>query len=159
MPIAKAAKIGSRQVPLQVGYCGKRTQRVCNEGSGFNQTPFVNFGLASPPSSLYKEAVTLNKITKAAAQQSPNGYSLGALTFQSLGRQAQLWWFRDSLPPRLFASESRDGAAASLQQHTDLSHFQNFAQFVLGLRIESTLFSLSCGSFGKSMLGSFIPTD
>ena len=130
MPIAKAAKIGSRQVPLQVGYCGKRTQRVCNEGSEFNQTPFVNFGLASPPSSLYKEAVTLNKITKAAAQQSPNGYSLGALTFQSMGRQAQLWCFRDSLPPRLFGSETRDGAAASLQQQTDLSPSQNFARLV-----------------------------
>lgn len=159
MPVAKAAKIGSLQFPLQVGYCGKRTQRVCNEGSGFNQTPFVNFGLASPPSSLYKEAVTLNKITKAAAQQSPNGYSLTALTCRSLGRQAQLRCLRDSLPPRLFGSETRDGAAASLQQHTDLSHFQNFARLVLGRRFESTLFSLSCGSFGKTVLGSFIPTD
>lgn len=124
MPIAEAAKIGSRQVPLQVGYCGKRTQRVCNEGSGFIQTSFVNFGLASPPRSLYKEAVALNKITKSAAQQSPNGYRLGALTFQSLGRLTQLWCFRDNLPPRLFGSEAGDVAAASLPQQIEMRQCQ-----------------------------------
>lgn len=134
MPVAKAAKIGSLQFPLQVGYCGKRTQRVGNEGSFEPQPQPVHFpatrrrfSLASPPSSLYKEAVGFNKSTKAVAQQSPFGYSLGAPTFQSLGRQTQLWSFRDSLPPRLFGSEARDGAAASLQQQIDLSQFKNFA--------------------------------